>query len=316
MEKRHPGFFHFFFVEQHFQRFLTQKYNRASPWYFFLLVLPVGLLPWTAYALSGCGRAVRDFAKEPRDAALAAWAVMILGFFSVSQSKLATYILPVFPHLALLTARAVQRPLPGWARNLSFLLAAVFLSAGAGAAFAAVAHGKLAALAGGVDASFVLGALALLTLGEALFVSGLAEKRAFTNLTLAGLLLGGVALAGLSQRGDLISVKELCGRIKERRAPGEPVYAYGIFLHGVPFYLGTPYARILEWTGELHYAKREASTAGVFGDDADVRKLGAEPGKKFFVLRSFETPHVLSLVPAKRVAAIMTVQRWTAIELE
>jgi 4-amino-4-deoxy-L-arabinose transferase-like glycosyltransferase len=314
MEASRPGFFHFFFVEQHFQRFLTEKYNRVSPWYFFLLVAPAGLLPWTAYALSGLQRAVRETFAEPRDSALALWVLLITAFFSTSQSKLATYILPVFPHLALLAARELQRPAPMWARNVNFVFGGLFLAAGTGAVLA-VAGGFSAVtkLAGGLDATYALGALALLTLGEALFVAGLNDRRAFTNLALAGLLLGGVSLVALRQRTELVSAKELCARVGERLEPGDRLYAYGTFIHGVPFYFKRPYDMILNWVGELHYAKRDPSSRDRFGDDNDVRALATAPLRAALFMRAFETEHVLKLLPPERVHAVIKTGPWAAI---
>jgi 4-amino-4-deoxy-L-arabinose transferase-like glycosyltransferase len=100
-------FLRFFFIREHFQRFLTPIEHRTQPWWFFAPVLVVGIMPWlpqTARAL------VAQFTERaPRgqfDAArlLWIWSVFVLLFFSCSDSKLIPYILPAVPALALLCA--------------------------------------------------------------------------------------------------------------------------------------------------------------------------------------------------------------------
>jgi 4-amino-4-deoxy-L-arabinose transferase-like glycosyltransferase len=97
-------FFDFFFIHEHFQRFLTKVHRRYAPMWYFVPILLVGLMPWTLALFGGLTRAVK------RDAALRfqpqrfllAWIVVVFGFFSVSSSKLVPYILPIFPALAAL----------------------------------------------------------------------------------------------------------------------------------------------------------------------------------------------------------------------
>ena len=43
---RNPEFAHFFFIHEHFQRYLTTVHHRDAPWWYFLPQLLVGFLPW------------------------------------------------------------------------------------------------------------------------------------------------------------------------------------------------------------------------------------------------------------------------------
>src|SRR5580658_8285959 len=102
-----PRFLRFFFVREHFQRFLTPIEHRTQPWWFFVPVLVVGIMPWLPQAV----RALLSPCTHPApggrfDAArfLWIWCVFVLLFFSLSDSKLVTYILPAVPALALLCA--------------------------------------------------------------------------------------------------------------------------------------------------------------------------------------------------------------------
>ena len=106
---RNPDFAQFFFVHEHFQRFLTKEAQRIEPWWYFLALLLIGALPWLVTML----RAARAAWRESDSALkfkplkfLLLFSVVTLVFFSTSDSKLATYILPMFPPLAALTGIA------------------------------------------------------------------------------------------------------------------------------------------------------------------------------------------------------------------
>ncbi len=110
MEQANPGFFNVFVIEQHFQRFLTPKYNRPGGWWFFFVVDTVGFLPWAPLAVTAVVvPLVRFKNSDSRDLQLALWVALIFGFFSASSSKLITYILPLFPHQAVLAAAFATR---------------------------------------------------------------------------------------------------------------------------------------------------------------------------------------------------------------
>jgi 4-amino-4-deoxy-L-arabinose transferase-like glycosyltransferase len=100
---RNPDFARFFFIHEHFERYLTTEHHREGAWWYFVPVLLVGALPWTS-ALPWALRARRsDFATS----LALVWALFVFVFFSLSGSKLQSYILPMFPALALLLARAL-----------------------------------------------------------------------------------------------------------------------------------------------------------------------------------------------------------------
>jgi 4-amino-4-deoxy-L-arabinose transferase-like glycosyltransferase len=98
---RNPDFASFFFIHEHLQRYLTTVHHREGAWWYFVPLLVFGFMPWTS-GLPWVLRAQRsDFAST----FLLVWAVFSFVFFSASSSKLPTYILPIFPALALLLAR-------------------------------------------------------------------------------------------------------------------------------------------------------------------------------------------------------------------
>lgn len=99
-----PEFAHFFFIHEHFERFLTKTHGRYQPPWYFIPILLAGMLPWLGGLVQGLvAGARRDPGRrfQPRRF-LFVWAVLVFAFFSVSGSKLASYILPIFPALAAL----------------------------------------------------------------------------------------------------------------------------------------------------------------------------------------------------------------------
>ncbi|TMH88602.1 MAG: glycosyltransferase family 39 protein [Betaproteobacteria bacterium] len=99
-------FLRFFFIQEHFQRFATEMHGRAHPAWYFLPVLAAGMAPWLLPLGFALFHSVKNKA-ERFDAVLflALWALVVFAFFSASGSKLPSYILPVFPPLALLIGR-------------------------------------------------------------------------------------------------------------------------------------------------------------------------------------------------------------------
>ena len=120
---RNPEFARFFFVHEHFQRFLTTEHRRTGAWWYFLPMLVVGLLPWTGIFLWRLRSTWRDAAVAANGFAWArfclAWSAFVLVFFSLSGSKLPSYILPIFPAAALAIGWQVER---ANARTLAMLV--------------------------------------------------------------------------------------------------------------------------------------------------------------------------------------------------
>ena len=102
---RMPDFLEFFFIHEHFARYLTPTADRQEAWWFFGVVFLLGSLPWTVAGLRvlGTGWRARAAGGEFNAALfLWLWIVFVIGFFSLSDSKLVPYILPALPALALL----------------------------------------------------------------------------------------------------------------------------------------------------------------------------------------------------------------------
>ncbi|MCX6908576.1 MAG: glycosyltransferase family 39 protein [Verrucomicrobia bacterium] len=116
----------FFLGQQVAGHYFKDAQGHPQPIWYFAVLLVVGALPWTLCALTA-GWRWREEAQSPQMRArrvfLVIWVVTGLVFFSMSRTKLATYILPVMVPVGLLAARfweemlmAEQPAMGGWRR--------------------------------------------------------------------------------------------------------------------------------------------------------------------------------------------------------
>jgi len=135
IEKHNPGFVRHFVFEEHIARFKGTRATQLhpEPFWFFLEVLPLLLLPWTLFLLR-TGRAIwkqKVFGHDSFSRFLFVWAAVVICFFSASTGKLMSYILPAIPPLGLLGGRwGVGEPVEGrgtWDHRLWRIGAAGFV---------------------------------------------------------------------------------------------------------------------------------------------------------------------------------------------
>jgi 4-amino-4-deoxy-L-arabinose transferase-like glycosyltransferase len=129
VSRANPEFAHFFFVHEHFERFLTTEHNRTGAWWYFIPLLLVGVLPWLGiwvWTLSSSWRgAVRESNGFSWPRFCLVWAAFVFVFFSASGSKLPSYILPMFPALALTLGAQLTRIAPPTLFRLTLFAAIV-----------------------------------------------------------------------------------------------------------------------------------------------------------------------------------------------
>jgi 4-amino-4-deoxy-L-arabinose transferase-like glycosyltransferase len=146
------GFFWFYFVNEHFLRYLNKRYpadyDTVPIWLFWGLNL-LWLMPWTAFivqALATVPRRIRQWrgglSKQERATLLfAVWALVIMAFFSFS-SRQEYYVIPALPGLALLLggwlARETASPLDSPERRSGRISSLVLMVIGMAACIACV----------------------------------------------------------------------------------------------------------------------------------------------------------------------------------
>ncbi len=104
---RNEDYVRYFLLKQNIGNFLskTQAYH-PQPFYYYVPALLAGMLPWSFFLPLALFGSVRRGLGRLDDGVLfpLLWFAVIFLFFSAAQSKLATYLLPSFPAVALLVA--------------------------------------------------------------------------------------------------------------------------------------------------------------------------------------------------------------------
>ncbi len=108
VQKANPEFLHFFFVTQQVDRFLSaETFNNATPFWFYLPIVAAGFFPWIVFVPQALNQHLRNVWRARKqyqtELFLLLWLFIVFIFFSIPKSKTISYILPVFPPLALLT---------------------------------------------------------------------------------------------------------------------------------------------------------------------------------------------------------------------
>jgi len=102
-----PDFVSYFLVELNVGSFVSSESTHPAPFWYYVPVLAGTLIPWSLFLPVALWRSFRQRAADPRGETLflLLWIGVYLVFFSMAVSKLATYILPMFPPAALLIGR-------------------------------------------------------------------------------------------------------------------------------------------------------------------------------------------------------------------
>jgi 4-amino-4-deoxy-L-arabinose transferase-like glycosyltransferase len=123
VQMRNPNFFHAFIIEHNLDRFSTNLYHHPEPFWYYLPVTALALLPWTVFVVAALAEQVRSWWARKSNAVgvvsvenrfgifACCWLIVPIVFFSISQSKLPGYILPAIPAGGLLLAEYLRQRL-------------------------------------------------------------------------------------------------------------------------------------------------------------------------------------------------------------
>ena len=251
---RNKEFAQFFFIHEHFDRFLTDEHHRVGAWWYFVPLLAAGILPWLTVFVwtarktwSDPPPAVNGFAWQRY---LLVWSGFIFVFFSASGSKLPSYILPMFPALALTI---------GWQltslsdRALTWLTIPLVAATVVFALVSAVAPEILIGHFGDghpADASllayarWISAALALASVGgmaALVFLRGHRRTAAVLSVAGATLFASLVALNGHDELAESRSAQPILARVTVDHGAlrnDVPFYAIRMYDQTLPYYLG------------------------------------------------------------------------------
>lgn len=304
-----PQFFRIFFVEHNLERFGTNLYQHSQPFWYYLPVFLLSMLPWTIFTLMAIVASIRnkvwrsqeqhdgDPRDDPRLALfLLLWIVIPIVFFSISRSKLPGYILPAIPAAALLTADYLHRtlqPAPRWTVLLHSVLCGGLVAAAllAPARMARLHLNQTALLAAFVGA----GVTAILVL----VVARLAGPKPLPFATLVPVIVILAFLLGPAAPAidEVQSARSVHSRLQQLGAPGGPILVFNVkrdVEYGLNFYRNQPigrYQRDPVPPGEHIVIGRE-------GDQAAIQAIAGP--RQVSVLGNFPPQHLEFFLVSKR----------------
>lgn len=308
---RRPGFFWFYIVDNQILRFLDRRAfledDVPVTVLGFLVLTFIWFFPWSVFA----------FARPARDDRSAAawrslmpiWAVVVIGFFAVSGSKLEYYALPAFPALAVMVgaAWASRRDVgrfmvPGLIGCVVVGIAAVWLGArltpaqalsglaelnvyyrilrDQGVPFPFESVRPFAALLQGLGATLIVG----WAIAAACWWRGW-PRAAFAALAAHGVVIAALIVTLLYVVEPHHSAKAVSQAIVARAGAGDVVAHEGSLEYSaaLPFYTGRRIVVVNGRRGDLDLASRLPEARGYFVGAGEFRGLWAADGRMFLV---------------------------------
>ncbi len=292
---RNPEFAQFFFIHEHVERFLTTTHQHEGPLWFFIPDLLIGLLPWTSllFVMLIAGWRKTDLDGDKKSVFnpkrfLIVWCGFIFVFFSISGSKLPSYILPIFPALGLLvapllasySAQALKKHLAVpvlfglllsliyplrhlfhvgdlssevvWQLAVCLSLAGLILLMGAGYAWRAINHSQ--------------------------------SLNGVRGLAMASIIAFSVATLGYDGFGQIKGSKAIVEKIAAEIKSETQVFSGGVYDHTFPYYLRRT-VWLVDVAGEFEFGKNAEPERWI-------------PNKNSFIDRWQEAPSAVAMMDA------------------
>jgi 4-amino-4-deoxy-L-arabinose transferase-like glycosyltransferase len=258
VQRRNPEFLRFFFIREHFERFLTTVDNRVEPFWYFVPIVAVALLPvianWRSWRLATIEgeHSAGEFRAE---LFLLIWCVVVVVLFSFSQSKLASYVMPAMPALAVVLARVTHGersafPRAKWISMSFLLLVAAGLALAGWQRMGSLSAASLGwAIAGG-----------LICIGYLIF-DGVRQQRSVAQRwsVLAAISIATYQALALCYAATFParSGAEIASEIDGSIEPDTQLFSVGQYRHSMSFYLQRPLL-VYDYRGELDFGMHQA----------------------------------------------------------
>lgn len=250
-EQRNPGYLKWFLLEHNVGRFTSDTARHTEPIWYYLPVAFAGFIPWSCFlpttlwpdATSTPPEAGRRVARR----FLGIWVWAVLGFFTLAHAKLPTYILPVFPPMAIAVAMewsAAAGERDARRRRRFMIAAAAWIAALALGLAGVAASGSSLRMEAGLSVGDVALPLAVLLAAAATSLALFAGRRpaasfvAASGGAVAALLVA--ASVALPHMDAYRSSRELGRHLDGILPAGQPVVYFRRVRESIAFYTDRP----------------------------------------------------------------------------
>lgn len=250
-----PEFAEFFFIHEHLERYTSQVHKREGPLYYFIPYLLVGLCPWLLISLKslvqpGFKWAPQDPGKFSAERFLWVFVIVTLVFYSLGQSKLPGYILPMIPVIAILSGRRLSQVNEAgadrWvlvALGLTVLLVALKIEGLTTDRFPLHQWQSYAPWIGASGSLFLLAAAAL-------FAKKFKAPLAFAIAAMLSLASFQSLILGFNSLAESRSGRLVAEVIMDSVPAGTTIFSFRTLSESLVFYTGSNNI-LVEYTGEL-----------------------------------------------------------------
>jgi len=262
VQLQNPQFFREFILEHNLARFSTGIYHHPEPFWYYLPVTALALVPWAVFVAASCVESFRVWWAERKTARnepdlelqfrifACCWLVVPVLFFSISQSKLPGYILPAIPAGAVLLADYLlqhfehEEPLSRRLTVLHSLVASAPIVPALLVGYIVMKH----KLPGGRPLFFALGVAFVLCLGIALTLVSRVRLRMLRFVTLIPVVLAVAAVLkmGTAAIDEKLSTRPLAVELASVETQKLPLAVCGASReveYGLAFYRNQTIAR-------------------------------------------------------------------------
>jgi 4-amino-4-deoxy-L-arabinose transferase-like glycosyltransferase len=223
-------------------RFLEPEHASGVNWYYYIPVLILGFFPWSMYLLQAIKTGIQNRSSEEGKTVLffIIWAMSVFIFFSISKTKLVSYILPMYPAIALLVGWYIDRLLT-LELNKSFMRAtAVFilLSIALITALAILSKDTMGAVFPGIQYLGIV--LGIMSVGAVIANYKKKNIHVFSTLII-GMMMFVVVLMNyiFPAAAEFVSVKSIANDFKlVYQDKNAPVYIEKFYRPGFCYYTG------------------------------------------------------------------------------
>jgi 4-amino-4-deoxy-L-arabinose transferase-like glycosyltransferase len=300
-----------FFGYHNLQRFTSVVSHHPGPWYYYIPVILVGLIPWSIYLPAAIAR-LRFWRRDrwqsaPRSHHLGIfalfWLAVIVVFFSISVTKLPSYVLPSMPASAILVTlwwtnelgKTQRSSRHFWVFLISAIINVAILAALAIASFYSpkiigydptMPEWRQVLQASGVPIrSAIIWALAALAavwlLGRQrtwrwLWIPNLVSFMAFISLA-------ALPAAQLMDSQRQLPLRQLAERVRQVRQPQEELLMLGFLRPSLVFYTQQTVQFFYDTEPAIDYLKDEGDANGkpptllILSQPKYIAKLGLQP---------------------------------------
>jgi 4-amino-4-deoxy-L-arabinose transferase-like glycosyltransferase len=262
------------------QNYALESIGHVRPFYYYFINLPPDFLPWVLLvpgALLFC-YPWKDKLRNPATLALVCWFATVFVFFSLSKSKIAYYLLPLLPSLALLVGYYLRALIADedpqgmhwrWTSGFLYLLTCVLGLTGAALPVVVYKLEKgllLWALVSG--AALAAGSIAMFA-----FLRGRQLERFFVSLLVVLFAMSFTASAGvLPYLNKYKSPRPIGEAIRSPLLQNSPVYIFQSTMADFNYYARREQIPVLDSEDQLRNVTRSEGGTYLIINDKDLRE--------------------------------------------